>query len=285
MIKINKIPKGKRGCYGLYKKISPTRGLKIFFKYGISVKNLLEDCMSLPDYWVDVLEEATLLKIAQGSNISPKLYSIKIIVYKKKMYPAIEMQHFEGHNLKSNWDNYKVEKNRIIKTQTGDYGFPNRIEKYVDQKLRAQGVTHEDIHPKNLIILKDQTIKVIDFSTELIYFSRSNRRYQHILKSLEKKLKQDLKKTVIKLIHKNEKAAPWWIHLEQITDIIEKYNGISFSQIKKDSIEIDVYNREPRKIKKIRMQVDAQLSKLMKLKVQSSLENHGYTEYMKFKIG
>ena len=151
------------GAFASYYKMSKTKGIKILVdgdKY-------------------EALDELSLIKKAnKKTDMAPKGYEVvRVYFYKNSQDEyyqyGIIMQHLNarrvctlGPRIKDRF--YKSLESRGI----SDYD----IEDYVHEKLRRQGVFHDDCHTANILAKvkngKITRLYVVDFTPEMVYFGR-----------------------------------------------------------------------------------------------------------------
>jgi len=167
-MKTIRISKNKKplssGLFGKYFRISKNRGVKVFGKG----HRKIETIFSRPKTYLSAQKECELLKKAEKSKISPKFAQLVIVIYRKKFYPAIKMQHFGGDIL-YNHDRYlkpsyayvnrfgEIKKNKTIKMKS-----------FILNKLKKAKIVHIDLHSANVMVNSQGKVRVIDFSPEWI---------------------------------------------------------------------------------------------------------------------
>lgn len=172
------------GVFGKYFQITNKLGIKIIGRGMKSKKNLLKSKKVFL-----IAKEATYLKLAEKSGISPKVHDVVIARYKGKYYPGILMQHIKGKTA-YNYDPYgefKVTKAGVISTRG-----TKRPIGFVKSKLKQCKIIHKDAHYNNMIVNKS-SIKVIDFSPDEIRYKGKKEDYDQINLLLTEKLKIDIK--------------------------------------------------------------------------------------------
>jgi hypothetical protein len=122
----------------------------------------------------DALSELKNLKQAnKRTNMSPKGYEVVKVHYDEFYCYGVIMQHLDakrvstiGYQIKNKFYN-SLEKKGIT-----DYD----IEDYVREKLRRQGIFHEDCHTGNILAkVKNRKITklyIVDFTPDMVYFGR-----------------------------------------------------------------------------------------------------------------
>lgn len=171
------------GVFGKYFQLSSKLGIKIIGRGMKSKKNLLKS----KNIFL-AAKEATYLKLAEKSGISPKVHDVVIARYKGKYYPGILMQHIKGKTV-YNYDptiDFKVTNHGVISSRG-----TKRPIGFVKSKLKKCKIVHKDAHYNNMIVNKS-SIKVIDFSPEQIRFNGQKDHYDQINLLLTEKLKTDI---------------------------------------------------------------------------------------------
>jgi len=162
------------GQFGKYFQISATQGIKIIGR-GFKSKKRLFNSQQI----VMTSKEATFLKLAEKSKISPIFHDLTIAKYKGKYFPAIIMEHISGIRAYDYSDEvFKVGSKGKISNKG------KLVEKYIKSVLFKQKIIHRDLHYNNIIITKQNKIKVIDFSPDWVRFVGKRNYYMTIKKTL-----------------------------------------------------------------------------------------------------
>jgi predicted Ser/Thr protein kinase len=154
------------GGFGCYYRISKNRGVKFvgpssigrdLYNFGESSEGVL----FRSHYWKKAKKEFDYLKKAQKSKVVPKVYGMAIVTYKNELYAGIVMQHIDSKTFVSS----SREQLNKIADRIGDL---NDVEQYLQRKLKAVGIYHDDLHGHNILITKGERPRVyaIDFSEE-----------------------------------------------------------------------------------------------------------------------
>lgn len=169
------------GRFGKYFQVSSTRGVKIVGRGFKSKKRLLNS-----QQVVMASKEATFLKLAEKSKVSPLFHDLTIAKYKGKYYPAIVMEHISGIRAYDYSDEvFKVGSKGKISSKG------KLAEKYIKSILSKQKIIHGDLHYNNMIVTKQNKVKAIDFSPDWIRFVGKKDYYMMIKNILLDKIRNN----------------------------------------------------------------------------------------------
>lgn len=146
---LKKSSKSESGCYGEYRQLSRTKGIKILHSNGYY--DYTEVINS--DTFEAANKEAKLLRKAYVSGITPRCYGVKLILRNNKYYVGILMEHL-GTTTLADFDY--------------DYNRCDLIINTLKEKLRNKaGLIHFDLHGNNIMWHKGM-YWAIDFSYDRI---------------------------------------------------------------------------------------------------------------------
>lgn len=181
MISLSKNQFKANGRYGKYFRISLTKGVKILGRGSLSKKNLKEG-----DQLIFAAKEATFLKIAEKSKLSPKIYDLTIAKYQGKYYPAIVMEHIAGVPA-INYDSGKFKVNGFGKISVRG----SHAHQYAKKALSKSKIIHADLHYNNMIVTKNKSVRAIDFSPEWVRFVGDKSYYMMLKNVLLEKVRNE----------------------------------------------------------------------------------------------
>ncbi len=162
-----------KGLFGKYFQLSKNKGVKIFGRGFLSKERVINS-----KQMTNAIKEASLLKISEKSNLSPKFYSVTIAKYKNKFYPAIVMQHINGTNAIELWEkhgSFSIKKGKLSLSPKGQ-----EPAKFAKKVLLKNKINHKDLHYNNIIVTKKNNIKVIDFSPSWVQFTGNKSKLDNI---------------------------------------------------------------------------------------------------------
>lgn len=125
----------------------------------------------------DILKETMMLKLAQSSNVTPKRPKIQIFKKNNKFIIGIVMEHIEGRTFNSKYplpneytpDEYQCTKDGTILSKRKYHEDMPYCDEYFSNKLKKYNVEYQDYNAWNVLITKDDKIKLVDFSPKHRY--------------------------------------------------------------------------------------------------------------------
>lgn len=147
---LRKPRRSSSGSFGTYFKVSRDVGVKLIrSKY----KHRTVQGLKRSEVWGQAVDEAAALKQAEDSGFTPAFYELIPIKIGKFYFAGLVMEHFDGqeYELARPWDE-DMKSHSILKWISDAQKTLNRL-----------GVSHNDIHSQNVLVLKNGRMVLVDF--------------------------------------------------------------------------------------------------------------------------
>lgn len=140
--------RGPKGGYGTYFKITRSKGVKVLRG---SYKSFMAAMNS--SQMREAIKERDLMIEASKSGVTPKCYGVTVVQRGSSFRVGIVMEHLGSTRLRDLGLDEEEEERIIME---------------LEDQVRDSGVTHNDLHPWNVMV-KDGKYYAIDFSPDYAY--------------------------------------------------------------------------------------------------------------------